>query len=84
MNRNNFTMANKYLFYDRLLFESREGDETTPFSFAAEIGGIDACSSLLEAPIATHHMQGDMNGSSLPAANNYLFTNLVFLYRRRG
>ena len=52
-NRSSLTMANKYLFSDLLLFESREGDETTSPSFTAANARIDASSTLLEALIVT-------------------------------
>ena len=51
--RSSFTMANKYLFVDLLLFTSGEGDKATSPSFTAEDLGIDASSALLEALIAT-------------------------------
>ena len=52
-NRSSFTMANKYLFADLLLFTSGEGDEATSPSLTAENSGIDGSSALLEALIAT-------------------------------
>ena len=76
-NRSSFTTANKYLFADLLVFTNGKGDEETSTYFAPENAGIDACSSSLEAPIATYHMQGDANGSGLPAANKYLFADLL-------
>ena len=56
-NRSSFTMANKYMFANLLLFMSGKGDEETSPSFVAENSGIGACSSSLEAPIATQYMQ---------------------------
>ena len=52
-NRSSFTMANKYLFADLLLFTSGKGDEATSPSFTAENSGIDVSSALLEALIVT-------------------------------
>ena len=52
-NGSSFTMANKYLIANPLLFESRQGDEATSLSFAAENARIDASSAVLEALIAT-------------------------------
>ena len=56
-NRSSFTIANKYLFVDLLLFAGKEGDEATSPYFATENSGIDASSTLLEALIATYSMQ---------------------------
>ena len=56
-NRSSFTMANKYLFADLLLFTSGEGDEATSPSFTAENSWIDVSSALLKALIATKQMQ---------------------------
>ena len=52
-NKSGLPTANKCLFADFLLFESREGDERTSPSFPATNAGIDAFSVLLEALIAT-------------------------------
>ena len=76
-NRSSFTTAKKYLFADLLLFTSGKDDEETSTSFAPENVGIDACSSLLQAPIAPYHMQGNANGSGLPTANKYLLADLL-------
>ena len=53
-NGSSFTMANKYLSADLLLFTAGEGDEATSTSFTAENAGIEASSALLEALIATY------------------------------
>ena len=52
-NKSGLPMANKYLFADLSLFESREGNETTSPSFSTANTGIDAFSALLAALIAT-------------------------------
>ena len=83
-NRNNFTIANKYLFADLLLFERGEGDEVTSTSFVAKNESIDASSTSLEAPNATHQMWWDANGSSLPMANKCSFANILLFESREG
>ena len=73
-----------------LLFDhSAEGDGAISPSFSTVNGSIDASSSSLEAPIATHHIRGGKgggaaNGSIFTTANKYLFADLLFFIAGEG
>ena len=69
-------MTNKYLFANLWLFGSKEGDKTTPPSFAIVNMAIHAPIALLKALMATRYIRGNGNGSTLQTTNNYLFSNL--------
>ena len=77
-------MANKYLFDDLLLFESGEGEEATSPSLATENESIDASSSSLEAPIATHHIGGMQTGIVPQRQTNTYFPIFCYLRAKRA
>ena len=76
-----FTHGKIYLFVNLLLVHGVEGDRATSPSCANRNTTIHASSPLLEALIATHHMQGGMNGSTVPMENKYLFCRIFFATR---
>ena len=66
------------------MFTSEEGGEATSPSFIAENAPIEASSSSLEGLIATQCMQRDVNSSTLPMANKYLFSNPQLFTNEEG
>ena len=65
-------------------FSSREGDEATSLSFAAENGGIDTLARHWKCSLQLGICSGDPKGSTLPTTNKYLSAGLLLLTNGGG
>ena len=74
----------KCLFADLSVFTSRESDEATSPSFAAENEAIEASSSSLEALFGNSYMQMGCDVSTLTTASKIPVCRSLSVYKRRG